>query len=586
MEAEMIEKIMNVFALSRKGAVGLIKATIVSFFVNISLMFPMWASMLCIMKLLEGIETGNSVRDQIIPMTLIALIIIIALYIIHYIQYPTLYINTYEESAERRVRMAEHLRKLPLSFFAHRDLSDITNALVNDSADLDQMFSHYIPQMFATILSTIVIAVMMFLVDARMAAAIFWVVPLASLFPILSKVIQDRAGTSLINAKLKVADHVQQSLETIKEIKAFNLSDKDSASFRKDAKEQVRCEIKSELIAGIFVASGFIVLKLGFATSIIFGINFVLEGSLSLLYFIGFMLATAVIYNPLEHMLQNIVACFNAKLKINRVKAILDAPIETGSTEFTPKDHTIVFDHVSFSYEKEKGVLDDISFTAKQGAVTALVGPSGGGKSTACRLALRFWDPDKGKITVGGVDISRVDPETLLTHYSIVFQDVTLFNDTILENIRLGRRGASDEDVYKAAKAARCDEFVLKLKDGYDTLLSENGSSLSGGERQRISIARALLKDAPIIFLDEATASLDVENESVIQQAIGELTKGKTVIVIAHRLRTVMNADRICLLEGGCIKEEGSGEELMRLNGRFQHMAMLQSQSQKWKINN
>lgn len=577
----MTKWIERTYALSHKGATGLEKAVVLTILCNLSLMLPVSVSLLAVRELLNMID-GEAA--SVLPLTGIAIIVLALIWVLHYMQYPTLYINTYEESSDRRIRMAEHLRKLPLSFFSHRNLSDVTQAIVGDCAELDQMFSHYIPQTLATAVSTLVIAVMMACIDWRMALAALWVVPIAVLFPVIGKRLQDREGTANIKAKLATANHIQQTLETIREIRACNMEDKDASAFRLVTANQVRHEIRNELVSGIFVSAGFIVLKLGIASTVITGTTLLLDGRLSLLYFIGFMAAAVMVYNPIDNLLQNISATFSAKLRIKRVKAVIDSPVQEGSKCFTPQGHDITFDHVSFSYESGKSVLKDLSFTAKEGEVTALVGPSGGGKTTACRLAERFWDVDEGRILVGGVDISTVDPEVLLTHYSSVFQDVTLFNDTIMENIRLGRKGASDEDVIRAARAAQCDDFIKTLPDGYDTVLSENGASLSGGERQRISIARALLKEAPIILLDEATASLDVESESEVQKAISALTKDKTVLVIAHRLRTVINADHILVLANGRIEEEGPGRSLMEAGGRFAQMAALQSGLQSWTV--
>ena len=283
-------------------------------------------------------------------------------------------------------------------------------------------------------------------------------------------------------------------------------------------------------------------------------------------------------------VLQNIAATFNAKLQIDRMRTILEQPVQEGTEEFTPQNYDIIFDHVSFAYREGEGVLEDVSFTARQGEVTALIGPSGGGKSTACKLAARFWDAAKGKVTLGGVDVSGVEPEALLKYYSMVFQDVVLFRDTVMENIRLGRRGATDEEVMEAARAARCEEFIQKLPQGYQTMIGENGSTLSGGERQRISIARALLKDAPVILLDEATASLDVENESAVQEALSRLLQGKTVLVIAHRMRTVAGADHIVVLENGRVAQQGTPEELMEQGGLYRRMVELQSETAQWKL--
>ena len=480
--------------------------------------------------------------------------------------------------------MAEVLRKLPLSFFGQRDLSDLTATLIMDCSVLDQMFSHYIPQMFATILSTLVIAIMMLFFNWKMGLAILWVLPVAIILTAGSRKIQDYFGTNSILTKRAVTDAIQEDIEAIKDIKSCNRQEEVMKELDARLKKAEKSSIHSELGTGVFVTSANAFLKLGLATTVLVGIPLMANGELSILYFLGFLFAAARVYDPIALVLLNIAVTFNAKLKIDRMRAIENEPIQTGSEECNPDGFDIVFNHVKFAYREGETVLDDVSFTAKQGNVTALVGPSGGGKSTACKLAARFWDIQGGKITLGGLDISKIDPEVLLKHFSFVFQDVVLFQDSVMENIRLGKRGASDEEVYAAAKAARCDEFISKLPEGYNTVIGENGSNLSGGERQRISIARALLKDAPVILLDEATAALDVENESEVQEAISKLVKDKTVLIIAHRMRTVAEADKVIVLSDGRVIEEGKPSELMANDGLFAHMAKLQSQSQKWKL--
>ena len=417
-----------------------------------------------------------------------------------------------------------------------------------------------------------------------MALAVLWVLPVAVLLTAGSKKLQDICGTKNILAKRTVADNIQECLETIRDIKACSRQEEYLKGLDGKLEYAERCAIRSELATGVFVCSAQAFLRIGLATTVLTGAGLLIRGDLSFLYFLGFLFAAARLYDPLGMVLQNIAATFNAKLQINRMRAILEQPVQTGADTCEPDNYDITFDRVKFAYRENEGVLDDVSFTAKQGEVTALVGPSGGGKSTACKLAARFWDIQGGRITLGGIDISKVDPEVLLKHYSFVFQDVVLFRDTILENIRLGRRGATDEEVYAAAKAACCDEFVRDLPEGYQTMVGENGSTLSGGERQRISIARALLKDAPVILLDEATASLDVENETAVQEAISRLVKNKTVLIIAHRMRTVTGADKIIVLSDGHVAEQGRPEELYEKNGLYTHMVRLQTQSQRWTL--
>ncbi len=553
----MIRRLQHVFALSEKGAKDFVKAVVWCFFCNISLMLPVGVVMAVIQYLLGTLEAGGNPAEGLWLYTGAAVLVLLVLFILHYFQYAALYLATYKESAARRVSLAETLRRLPLSFFGNRDLSDLTATMIADCSSLDQMFSHYIPQLFASIFSTLVIGICMFAINWRMALAVLWVLPVAVLLTAGSKKLQDICGTKNILAKRAVADNIQECLETIRDIKACSRQEEYLKGLDGKLEYAERCAIRSELL---------------------------IRGELSFLYFLGFLFAAARLYDPLGLVLQNIAATFNAKLQINRMRAILEQPVQTGADTCEPDNYDITFDHVKFAYRENEGVLDDVSFTAKQGEVTALVGPSGGGKSTACKLAARFWDIQGGRITLGGIDISKVDPEVLLKHYSFVFQDVVLFRDTILENIRLGRRGATDEEVYAAAEAARCDEFVRDLPEGYQTMVGENGSTLSGGERQRISIARALLKDAPVILLDEATASLDVENETAVQEAISRLVKNKTVLIIAHRMRTVTGADKIIVLSDGHVAEQGRPEELYEKNGFYTHMVRLQTQSQSWTL--
>lgn len=580
----MIRKLQHVFALSEKGAKDFVKAVVWCFFCNISLMLPVCVVMATIQHLLNTLEAGGNPAERLWAYTGAAVLVLAVLFILHYFQYASLYLATYQESANRRVSLAETLRQLPLSFFGNRDLSDLTATMISDCSSLDQMFSHYIPQLFASIFSTLFIGICMLCINWRMALAILWVLPVAVLLTAGSKKLQDTYGTKSILSKRAVTDSIQECLETVREQKACSRQEAYLQELDAKLAASERDAIHSELATGVFVSSAQAFLRIGLATTVLVGAGLLVRGQLSFLYFLGFLFTAARLYDPLGLVLQNIAATFSAKLKINRMRAILEQPTQTGADVCEPENFDIVFDHVKFAYRESEGVLEDVSFTAKQGQVTALVGPSGGGKSTACKLAARFWDIQGGKITLGGLDISTIDPETLLKHYSFVFQDVVLFRDTVLENIRLGRRDATDEEVYAAARAARCDEFIRQLPEGYHTLIGENGSTLSGGERQRISIARALLKDAPIILLDEATASLDVENETAVQEAISRLVKNKTVLIIAHRMRTVTGADQIVLLSGGKVAEQGAPDALYRKNGLYTHMVQLQTESQDWAL--
>ena len=580
----MTAKLQHIFALSEKGARDFVKAVIWCFLCNISLMLPVGVVMAVIQHFLNALDTGSDPAGQILFYTGAALLVLAVLWVLHYFQYAALYLATYQESASRRVSLAETLRKLPLSFFGNRDLSDLTATMIADCSSLDQMFSHYIPQLFASIFSTLFIGICMFCFDWRMALAVLWVLPVAVLLTAGSKKLQDAFGTRNILAKRAVTDTIQECLETVRDIKACSRQKEFLEKLDGRLENAEKSAIRSELATGVFVCSAQAFLRIGLATTVLTGAGLLIQGKLSFLYFLGFLFAAARLYDPLGMVLQNIAATFNAKLQINRMRSILEQPVQTGGENFVPENFDIVFDHVKFAYREDEGVLEDVSFTARQGQVTALVGPSGGGKSTACKLAARFWDIQGGKITLGGTDIQTVDPETLLKYYSFVFQDVVLFRDTILENIRLGRRGATDEEVYAAAKAARCDEFIRELPDGYQTMVGENGSTLSGGERQRISIARALLKNAPIILLDEATASLDVENETAVQEALSRLLKDKTVLIIAHRMRTVSAADQIVVLADGHVADKGAPGELYRKDGIYRQMVDLQKMSGEWKL--
>ena len=580
----MIRKLQDVFALSEKGAKDFVKAVVWCFVCNLSLMVPVGIVMAVTQYLLTTLERGGDPAARLWVYTGTAALVLALLFVLHYFQYASLYLATYKESAARRIGLAETLRKLPLSFFGRRDLSDLTSTMIADCSSLDQMFSHYIPQLFASIGSTLVIGICMLAWNWKMALAVLWVLPVAVLLTVGSKKLQDSFGTRSILTKRAVTDSIQECLDNIRDIKACNRQEITMDELDRRLKASEGAQIHAELATGVFVCSAQAFLRIGLATTVLVGAGLLARGELPFLYLLGFLFAAARLYDPLGLVLQNIAATFSAKLKIDRMKAISHQPVQGGTEVCEPKNYDIIFDHVKFAYRADEGVLEDVSFTAKQGQVTALVGPSGGGKSTACKLAARFWDIQGGRITLGGLDISTVEPEALLKHYSFVFQDVVLFRDTVMENIRLGRREASDEEVYAAAKAARCDEFIRRLPQGYQTMVGENGSNLSGGERQRLSIARALLKDAPVILLDEATASLDVENETAVQEALSRLVKDKTVLIIAHRMRTVAGADKIVVLADGHVAEEGAPESLLERNGIYANMAALQTESHNWAL--
>ena len=576
----MIDKLMKRFALSQEGAKGLVRATAACAVADLVLMLPVGLLYLLVSDFLKS---GHSPGQYGLYAAGIAGALVLV-WLSEFWKYNATYFSTYRESGACRIRLAEKLRQLPLSFFGKKDLSDLTNAIMGDVQTAEQMFSHYVPQFYGSVISTCLVAVSLLCYDWQMALAALWALPVALVIVGVSKKAQNYFTRRQTAANLAVADGVQECLETIRDLKSSKAERQylDRLGEKIDALE-VR-HIKSELGSAMFVVPAQMVLKLGIASVALVGSMRLLSGELSLVTFFLFLLVVSRIYEPMNFSLQNLAAMNSLQVNIDRMNEINETPSQEGEPAFSPKGYDIVFDHVGFAYNSGETVLKDVSFTAKQGEVTALIGPSGGGKSTAVKLAARFWDIDRGKITVGGVDMSKVDPEKLLTAYSIVFQDVTLFNNTVMENIRIGRKDATDAEVMQAAKEAMCDEFIAGLPQGYQTMIGENGSTLSGGERQRISIARALLKDAPIILLDEATASLDAENETEIQQAISRLVERKTVLIIAHRMRTVENADKIVVLSGGTVAEMGTPEELMKQNGAFARMIKLQTESQAWTL--
>ena len=501
-----------------------------------------------------------------------------------FFQYNATYFATYKESGIRRITLAEHLRKIPLSFFGKKDLADLTSTIMADCTFLEQSFSHFIPELAGSIISTVLISIGLLFTDWRMSLAALWVLPVAFAIVGFSAKIQENLNQKAMDVKMACADGIQECIETVRDLKANNAEQAYLKGLEKKIRAVEHRSILNEFGLAAFVVSASLVLKLGIATVALVGAVLLMQGSLSVLTFFMFLLVVSRLYDPLQGALQNLAAVISTRTNIARMNEILDHPIQQGSDRLSNQGYDIVFDHVGFAYNTGETVLKDVSFTAKQGEVTALVGPSGGGKTTVSRLAARFWDINRGKITVGGMDVSRIDPETLLSLYSIVFQDVTLFDNTILENIRIGNKDATDEQVIAAAKLANVDEFAEKLPDEWHTNIGENGCELSGGERQRISIARAFLKNAPIILLDEATASLDVENETLIQTALSRLIADKTVLVIAHRMRTVAGADKIVVLSDGTVAEEGSPKDLEEKNGVYAHMVKLQTESQNWKL--
>ena len=575
----MIKLIQKATASSKDGAVGLIKGIIACAFQNMAFMLPTGLLYYLVKDLLGGDMGGKTVFYTVGCVICFALILITT-----WFQYNNTFFTTYEESGKRRLSLAERLRKLPLSFFGKKDLADLTSTIMADCEVLEKDCSHYIPALFGSVISTIVIALGLFAFDKAMALAALWVIPVSVLIIVLSYKVQDRAQQRNMSVKMACADGIQEYIETLRDLKANNAESSYLKGLRSKIRSVEKGAFKTEITTAVFVTSAGMVLKFGIATVALVGVSRLVTGKIDVLTLFMFLLVASRLYDPMQAALQNLAAVIAMRTNVARMNEILDHEIQQGGDTLTNKGCDITFDHVGFAYKSGETVLSDVSFTAKQGEVTALVGPSGGGKTTVSRLAVRFWDNQKGKITVGGMDISKIDPEKLMTLYSIVFQDVTLFNNTIMENIRLGRKGATDEEVLAAAHLANCDEFAEKLPDKWNTDIGENGCELSGGERQRISIARAFLKDAPIILLDEATASLDVENETAIQTALSRLIRNKTVLVIAHRMRTVAGADKIVVLSDGVVAEQGTPEKLLNKNGIFKRMADLQLHGQNWTV--
>ena len=576
----MIKYLERRYALSHKGAVDSIKGILSCALQNISFMVPVCLLYFLVSDFISGTLNSDRIPFYVICSFLAALFIALCTRL----EYDNTFLVTYVESGVRRVALAEKLRKIPLSFFGKKDLADLTSSIMNDSAVLEQSQSHFVSPLYGAILSTTLISISLLFLNWRMALSAIWPLPIAFAIVGLASGVQKRLSMKATKAKVATEDGIQECLEAMADLRANNAEESYLNGLEKKIRAVENRLIKSELGTAIFVVSASLVLRLGIATTALVGAALLLEKELDVLTYFMFLLVVSRLYDPLEGTLQNLAAIIGTSSNIERMNEILDCKVQTGSEVLNNQNCDIVFDHVGFSYKNGETVLQDVSFAAKQGEVTALVGPSGGGKTTISRLAARFWDINKGKITVGGMDISKTDPEKLMSLYSIVFQDVTLFDNSILENIRIGRKDATDEEVIAAAKLANVDEFALKLPESWNSNIGENGSELSGGERQRISIARAFLKDAPIILLDEATASLDVENESAIQEALSRLIKNKTVLIIAHRMRTVSGADKIIVLKDGKVAEEGKPDALLEAGGIFSHMMKMQSESQSWTL--
>ena len=577
----MHEKLKHTFALSDKGAKDMVGAFFACILHNLSLMVPVALLYNLISDLLDG-----GIPEEKNAFYIAGLAIALGLIMLTcYIQYNATFFATYVESGVRRLSLAEKLRRIPLSFFGKKDLSDLTTVLMADCATLESGLSHWVPEFIGSVISTLLIAVGIFIFDWRMALASLWALPVSFGIILATAGIMRIRQEKVNEVSIACSDGIQECLETLRDLKANNAEAGYLKGLDRKIKDVEKYTVIGELTNAVFHTCGRMVLKVGIASTVLVGGALLADGKITLLTFFAFMILVSRVYDPLIAALDNLSAVIMMRnIQCRRMDEILSHPEQQGATELTNRGYDIAFDHVGFSYNSGETVLKDVSFTAKQGQVTALVGPSGGGKTTVSRLAARFWDIQKGKITVGGMDISKIDPESLMSLYSIVFQDVTLFNNTVMENIRLGRKDATDAEVLEAARLANVDEFAEKLPDKWNTLIGENGCELSGGERQRISIARAFLKDAPIILLDEATASLDVENETLIQESLSRLIENKTVMIIAHRMRTVAEADRIVVLSEGTVAEQGSSDTLLKKNGIYARMVKLQTQSQNWAM--
>lgn len=577
------EKFQRKYALTDQGVRNTKKGTFWTVIVNLVVMGGVSILYLVMSGFMGALTEGSPLPGSAIVLGLLVLFALLS-FVTHLQQYKATYGLVYNEVKTTRLSLAERLRKLPLGYFGKRDLADLTETIMGDVNRMEHVWSHVLGYLYGAYISTAIIAVCLLVYDWRLAIACLWGVPVAFGLLFGSRKIAARNAERTKKAAVRVSDGIQEALENVREIRATNQEERYLNGLNQKIDEHERVTIQGELGTGLFVNAASVIMRLGVATTILVGANLILSGSIDFMLLFLFLLVITRVYAPFDQSLALIAEMFVSQVSADRMNEIYDTPTAEGAEKFEPKGHDIVFEHVGFSYD-EKEVLHDVSFTAKEGEVTALVGPSGSGKSTCAWLAARLWDISKGVIRVGGVDISTIDPEVLLRDYSMVFQDVVLFDDTVMENIRLGKRGATDEEVRAAAKAANCDEFVHRLPQGYNTPIGENGAKLSGGERQRISIARALLKDAPIVLLDEATASLDVENETRVQGALSRLLVGKTVLVIAHRMRTVEAADKIIVLADGRVAEEGTPAELMNKNGLYHRMVDLQRQSAGWRLN-
>ena len=575
----LTEKLKHKYALSDTGAKAMLRAFAAVTVANLVLMLPVGL----LYKLSEYLLDGDLPREKFGIFMAAIIVVLLFIAVSAVFQYRATFLSTYIESGVRRRTLAEKLRKIPLSFFGKKDLADLTNTIMSDCATIETASSHWIPELVGALISTTLVVISLFFFDWRMALAAVWVMPVAFIIVLCSRKVMTCVYEKTVKYRIACLDGIQEGLETLRDLRSYNMTETYQEGLNKKIRAVEKHAIVAEFSNAAFVCTAQMILKLGIGTVAVVGSSLLVKGEINVLTFFMFLLVVTRMYEPLQIALQNLSAMISADVNCKRMDEILSHEEQTGSTVLDNKGYDIVFDHVAFSYKDGEQVLSDVSFTAKQGEVTALIGPSGGGKTTVSRLAARFWDNDKGTITVGGMNVSKIDPEKLLSLYSIVFQDVTLFNNTVMENIRIGKKDATDEEIMAAARLAHCEEFIEKMPDKWNSMIGENGSELSGGERQRISIARAFLKDAPIILMDEATASLDVDNESLIQESISKLIRNKTVLIIAHRMRTVDGVDKIVVLKDGKVAETGTPDELKKANGIYKHMADMQLRSDNWK---
>ena len=573
------EKLKHKYALSDYGAWGMLRAFLAVTLANLVLMMPVGLLYVLVRNLLSGSVSADAL--PFFACGILAACVLIVLTTVF--QYRSTFLTTYVESGIRRRTLAEKLRKLPLSFFGKKDLADLTSTIMGDCAVLETASSHWIPELVGSLVSTTIVVLSLFFFNWKMTLAAVWVMPVAFVIVASSRKFEYKVSEKGMKYKLACADGIQEGLETVRDLKSYNAAENYLEGFAEKVRAVEKHSIVAEFATAAFVVSAQMVLKLGIGTVAVTGAVLLASGEIDILTFFMYLLVVSRMYDPLQVSLQNLAAIISCDVRCERMDEILSHDEQTGKTELSNKGYDIAFENVGFSYNDGKEILKNVSFTARQGEVTALIGPSGSGKTTVSRLAARFWDLNRGKISVGGMDISKIDPETLLGMYSIVFQDVTLFNNTVMENIRIGRKDATDDEVIEAARLARCDDFVEKLPEKWNTVIGENGSELSGGERQRISIARAFLKDAPIILLDEATASLDVDNETLVQESLSRLIKNKTVLIIAHRMRTVASADKIVVLKDGVVAEQGSPADLLEKGGIYSKMISTQLKASEWK---